>query len=556
MKILQLLTLIIVCNLSIANAQLLDGEKKVFTHADSLRGGISPLRTCYDVTFYDLNIDVDIVHKSIQGYNTIYFTAKNNFTTLQIDLFDNMVIDKIEYNNQPIAYTRDANAVFVTFDQPIERNAKEKFTVVYHGVPVAAKHAPWDGGFVWSKDDDGKDWVGLACEGVGASLWWPCKDDVSDEPDSMKIGCTFPSDLKFVSNGNELFNTKNDNGTNTSIWKVSYPINNYNVTLNIGNYVHFAETYHSKQMATDLSLDYYVLPNHLEKAKKQFEQVKPMLAIYEKYFGPYPFWNDGYALVETAYLGMEHQGAIAYGNHYKTGYDGRDYSGLGLDFDYIIIHESGHEWWGNSVTCKDVADLWIHEGFCTYGESIYVEEMFGKKKAQDYIHAKKKNIGNKAPIQGTYGVNSEGDGDMYNKSSLFLNTLRNVVNNDSLWFGMIHDFAAHTFKCKNIDYSDVVRYFETRSHKVLRPLFDQYLKHAEIPTLVYRIEDKNKFMKTIYYKWKADAPNFQMRFYYNLNGKNDYATAGTNWQSFDVRIKKLKKFTIDQQRMYINVQKI
>ncbi len=537
-------------------SQLLDGEKVAFTHDDSLRGGLRPERTCYDVTFYDLNVKVDIASKSISGYNTLYFTANTPFDRLQIDLFQNMIIDKIEHNEIPLLYERDGNAVFIAMDRTIKPKEKDKIRVVYHGVPNQAKRAPWDGGFVWAKDDENKDWVAVACEGTGASLWWPCKDELSDEPDSMKITCTYPVDLFFVGNGSLLSDSKNTDATRTTTWKVSYPINNYNVTLNIGNYVHFSDSYTSNEISTDLSLDYYVMPYNLEQAKKHFKQVKPMMACYEKYFGPYPFWNDGYALVETPYLGMEHQGAIAYGNKYKTGYNGRDFSGIGLDFDYIIIHESGHEWWGNSVSCKDIADLWIHEGFCTYAESIYVEELFGKKKAQDYINAKKKSVANKAPIQGKYGVNSEGAGDMYNKSCLFLNTLRTFINNDSLWFGMIHDFSAKTFKTKNIDYNDVVRYFETKSRKSLRPLFDQYLKQAEIPTLVYKIEDKNKFMKTIYYKWKADAPNFQMRFYYSINGKNDYATASTNWSSFDVRVRKVKKFVVNEEKMYINIQKI
>lgn len=549
-----LLTFIMFC--SVVRAQLLDGMPASFSHSDSLRGGLRPERTCYDVNFYDLNIKLNVADKSISGYNTMYFTANKKFDSLQIDLFENMVIDKIEHNEIPLIYRRDGNAIFVTMDKSILPKSKDKIRIVYHGVPIKAKRAPWDGGFVWAKDNDGKDWIAVACEGTGASLWWPCKDELSDEPDSMKITCTIPSDLQFVGNGMMLTDTKNIDSTRTTTWKVSYPINNYNVTLNIGNYMHFSDAYHSTEMTTDLALDYYVMPYNLEKAKKQFTQVKPMMACYEKYFGAYPFWNDGYALVETPYLGMEHQGAIAYGNKYKIGYDGRDFSGIGLDFDYIIIHESGHEWWGNSVSCKDLADLWIHEGFCTYSESVYVEELYGKKKAQDYIHAKQKGVANKEPIQGKYGVNNEGAGDMYNKSCLFLNTLRTVVNNDSLWFGMIHDFASKTFKLKNIDYNDVVRYFESRSRKSLRPLFEQYLKHPEIPTLIYKIEDKNKFMKTIYYKWKADAPNFQMRFYYDLNGKKDYAMASTNWSSFDVRVRKVKKFVINQEKMYINIQKI
>lgn len=278
------------------------------------------------------------------------------------------------------------------------------------GNPIIAKLGLLYGGFVFTKDNEGNDWVAVACEGTGASLWWPCKDHLSDEPDSMDITCTYPNNLLFVGNGIMTQNNSNESAhTRTTTWKVSYPINNYNVTLNIGKYKVIHDSYHSTKFNKDLDLDYYVMPYNYDKAITQFKQVKPMLAIYEKYFlRSYPFWNDGYALVETPYLGMEHQSAIAYGNNYKTGYAGTDYSRIGLNFDYIIIHESGHEWWGNSISCKDIADLWIHEGFCTYTEALYVEGMYGKKKAQEYINAKKKSsIQNKAPIQGIYNVNSE-----------------------------------------------------------------------------------------------------------------------------------------------------
>ncbi len=544
-------------SLNFVHAQLMDGSNGTFTHADSLRGGLRVERTCYDVTFYNLNITLDIPNKSISGYNQIYFNTRKDFITMQIDLFENMVIDKILYKGTTLKYTRDANAVFVQMTDTIRKFNSDMIEVHYHGNPIVAKRAPWDGGFVFTKDNEDKDWVGVACEGTGASLWWPCKDHLSDEPDSMEVTCNYPKDLFFVGNGQMVRNTTSTTtNLRTTSWKSSYPINNYNVTLNIGNYKHFSDIYTSKKLGKNLALDYYVMPYNYDKAVKQFKQVKPMMAIYEKYLGPYPFWNDGYALVETPYLGMEHQGAIAYGNNYKTGYAGSDYSRIGLDFDYIIIHETGHEWWGNSISCKDIADMWIHESFCTYSEALYVEGMYGKKKAQEYINAKKETIDNKAPIQGKYGVNNEGDGDMYNKGMLFLNTLRTVVNNDSLWFATLYKMLNTDYYHKNADYNDVVRYFEQTTRKFVNPLFEQYIQKTNIPLLVYKIEDKNKFMKTIYYKWKVDVLNFQMRFYFQYNGKKDDAIATNEWRSYDIRVKNIKKFVVDQNRMYIDVQEL
>lgn len=536
-------------------AQLLNAEKSKFTRADTLRGSLRPERNCIDVSYYDLNLSIDVTDHSIKGYNDIWFKARGDFQRLQIDLFANMIIDSIMHGDAVLTYTREFNAVFVTLDKKIKDDSHDKIRVYYHGRPTIAKKAPWDGGFVWNEDKDGKTWLGVACEGLGASMWWPNKDHLSDEPDSMMVTCTIPQDLQYIGNGRMVADTPGPNGTHTQSWKVSYPINNYDITLNIANYVHFSDSYYSKELGKSLDLDYYVLPYNLEKAKKQFKIVKPMMAIYEKYLGPYPFWNDGYALVETPYLGMEHQGAIAYGNGYQSGYAGKDYSGIGLDFDYIIVHESGHEWWGNSVSCKDIADMWIHESFCTYTEALFVEGMYGKKKAQEYLYAKQNHIGNKKPIVGTYGVNSEGDGDMYNKGALFLNTLRTITDNDSLWFGMIKEMASKQFYHKNVSYDDVVQFFSNRMHKNMKPIFDQYLKYPEIPTLLYRFEDKNKYMKTLYYKWKCDAPNFVMKMDYSLNGKKDYEYVSDQWRSADVRVRTIKKFELDTKKFYIKIQK-
>jgi aminopeptidase N len=493
-----------------SSAQLLDGRMTEFTLADTLRGALRPERTCFDVNYYHLNLDILADEKSISGYNEIYYTTIDDFKRLQIDLFDNMQIDSIVYHGKKLSYERIYNAVFVDFENVQKKGTQDYFTVYYHGTPIEAKMPPWDGGFVWKKDKDGNPWIGVSCEGIGASLWWPNKDHLSDEPDSMRVTCRVPNDLIFVGNGQLESATIGNNGKPSEYtWKVTYPINNYNVTVNIAKYANFQDFYLAEDGDT-LLLDYWVLPYNLEKAKKHFEQVKPMLACYEQYFGKFPFWNDNYKLVETPYLGMEHQTAIAYGNQYKTGYLGKDYSRIGLDFDYIIIHETGHEYWGNLVSAKDMADMWIHESFCTYSEALYVECMYDYETAISYVNAKKPTVRNEYPIAGTYDVNEEGDGDMYNKGMLFLNTLRHIINNDSLWFFMLKDMTTHEFAYKTITANDIMFYFKRMTKMDLTPVFMQYLYHAEIPQLYYSLQKDKKNNYTFTYKWQTNVSNFQM----------------------------------------------
>lgn len=483
------------------------GQAGKFTHADSLRGSLRPERTCYDVTFYDLNVKVDPATQRISGSNAIHFQTLKDFTTLQVDLFENMLIDAITWEGETLAYRRDANAVWVEFPTPVKAPRQGKLIVAYSGAPTVAARAPWDGGFVWKKDSQGKPWVGVACEGTGASLWWPNKDHLSDEPDSMRITITAPIGLKAVANGNQRsVRDLNTEWTQTE-WFVSYPINNYNVTVNIADYVQIRDTFHNASGIHDL--DYYVLRENEAKARKQFEQVKPMMRVYERHWGEYPFWRDGYALVETPYLGMEHQGAIAYGNHYLPGYDG--YDPLGLKFDYIVIHETGHEWWGNSVSCKDHAELWIHESFCTYGEAVYVEALWDKETAIRYLLNQRGNITNLTPVVGPLGVNFNdwAGSDMYYKGAWMLHTLRNQVHDDTLWWNTLHDFAVE-FRLKNTDTQEVVAWWNERLGKDYTWLWREYLYHAKPPVLVY--EAKAKGNKTqIKCKWEAAEPNFQLR---------------------------------------------
>ncbi|MFM7814854.1 MAG: M1 family metallopeptidase, partial [Flavobacteriales bacterium] len=429
------------------------------------------------------------------------------------------------------SFIRDANAIFITLDHEIPVGQIDRITLIYHGEPIEAKRAPWDGGFTRTTDALGKPWMAVSCQGIGASLWWPCKDHLSDEPDSMDMHFTVPVAQTCISNGQERGITEGEDGYHTFHWHVSYPINNYNVTFNIGQYVHWHDVY-TAQDGDTLSLDYYVKPENLEKSKKQFRQVKPMLSCYERYLGKYPFWKDGFALVETPYLGMEHQGAIAYGNKYMPGYMGWDRSGANLQFDYIIIHETGHEWWGNSVSCSDLADMWIHEGFCTYTEAIYVECMHGEKAAQGYVNALKQDVANRQPIIGTYGINREGHSDMYVKGMLFLNSLRHTIDDDALWWSTIKYVSDTAFKITSVDYEQLVQVFEKKSGQTLRPIFEQFVKYAALPVLEYELCGRKK--DKIKYHWKSPVRGFNMPaiLITNRGRKRIYPT--TEWQEFNL----------------------
>ena len=536
-------------------SQLLE-QKKGFTRADSLRGSLRPERTCYDVQFYELKVKVDTVTKSISGSSEIFFKALTDIRVMQIDLLDSFVIDNISYKGRKLYYTREYGAVFIALMDPIPVGTEGSILIKYHGTPIKAKRAPWDGGFVWRHDKNGKMWVGVACEGLGASSWWPCKDHLSDEPDKgIRIIATVPRGLKCIANGQDM-GQRDSAQWSTFTYLVTYPINTYDVSLNIGDYVHFEDEY----VAADgdrLRLNYDVLSYNLDKAKEQFKQVKPMLKVYEKYLGKYPFWRDGYRLVETSYLGMEHQGAIAYGNHYRSGYDGMDYSRIGLNFDYIIIHESAHEWWGNSVSCADLADMWIHESFATYTESIYVEALYGKDTALLYINAKKPSVGNRTPIQGQYlGVNEEGSGDMYHKGALILNTLRTVVNNDALWWQIIKGTCDTAFKYKTITGDDIVNYFNQKSGRDLTPILHQYLQYAAIPRLVYTLKKvKGKKYELIYF-WLTDVKDFNMPVQIITGGgRTEWLPVSNAIQTKTLTLSAESDFRINEDLEYIKVEK-
>jgi len=488
-------------------------SQEYFTRKDSLQGGLRPERTCFNVLHYDLNIKINPEEKSIVGYNEITFGMEAKSDVIQLDLFENMEVDSIIYNTKKLTYKREFNAVFIDFPEALQSIGNKGKTIrfYYSGKPIIAKNAPWDGGFVFTKDRQGKDWVGVACQGTGASLWYPCKDSQSDEPDfGATIKVAVPNGLMNVSNGRFMGSVDLKNGYTRWDWEVNNPINTYSINVSIGDYAHIHENYKG------LNLDYYVLRENEAKARVHFEEVKPMMDCFQNKFGPYPFTNDGYKLVETPYLGMEHQSAVAYGNKYVKGYLGTDRSqtGIGLLFDYIIIHESGHEWFGNSITSKDIADMWIHEGFTTYTEAVYVECQYGYEKGQQYINGCKRNIDNTSPIIGPYGVNKEGSTDMYEKGALMLNTLRHIVDNDDKWWNILLKYSK-TFHNKIIDTETVVTFFNTETGINLTPIFNQYLRHENIPVLLVSI-DKNKHLVL---KWKTDEPNFEMPVEVEINDK-------------------------------------
>jgi len=495
-----------------AAAQLLQ-PKPAFTRADSLRGGQTPLRTCYDLNYYHLDVKLDPARRFISGSNLFCFTATQDFTRLQFDLFANLQVEKVLYRGREVPFTREANAVFVTFPKAIPKGSRGEFTVYYSGNPTVAKKAPWDGGMVFTQDAAGKPWVATACQGTGASIWWPTKDQQADEVDSMLISISVPNGLKDVSNGRLRRTTKGKDGYTRFDWAVRNPINNYDVALNVGDYQHFADRYAGEK--GPLTLDYWVLPENLAKAKTQFAaNVKPMLASMEHWFGPYPWYQDGYKLVDAPHLGMEHQSAVAYGNKYQNGYLGKDRSntGWGLKWDFIVVHESGHEWFGNSITTRDIADMWVHESFTTYSEALFVESQFGKPAGQEYLHGQRRNIQNDQPIIGPYGVNQEGSGDMYDKGSNLLNTLRTVLNDDAAWRRLLRGLSS-TFYHQTVTGQQVIDYFNRESGRDFTKIFDQYLRHASIPTLELRFEDGKALAR-----WVSEVPKFEMPVRLRLRG--------------------------------------
>ncbi|MFC3197355.1 M1 family metallopeptidase [Parapedobacter deserti] len=510
----RILALIFFVSAAVDGYSQLMKAREIFSRGDSLRGQLTPLRTCYDINYYHLDVKVDPDKRYISGSNLFQFTATEDFTRLQVDLFDNLRIDSVVYHGQVLPFRREYHAVFIDFPQPIRKGQSDTFTVYYAGHPVQAKRAPWDGGFDFKKDSNGKHWIATACQGLGASVWWPNKDHQSDEVDSMLISISVPNGLINVSNGRFRGSHDLGNGYTRFDWFVSNPINNYNVAANIGDYVHFADTFQGESGVLDL--DYWVLRENKGKAKPHFDaNVKPMLRAFEHWFGPYPFYEDGFKLVETAHLGMEHQSAIAYGNKYQNGYLGRDGSGTGwgTKWDFIIVHEAGHEWFGNNITSNDLADMWIHESFTNYSESLYIDYHFGKQAGQEYVHGNRGGIQNLTPLIGTYHVNKEGSGDMYNKGGVLHNMVRTVIDDDEKWRQILRGLNKQ-FYHSTVDYEDIVGYISEQSGKDVSNIYAQYVRHPNIPTLEFFFGPEGK----AFCRWIADEPNFDMPVRIRIKG--------------------------------------
>jgi len=511
-----LLIPILLLSISI-QSQISHSNSKQFTHQDTLRGSITPERAWWDLNYYHLDISVDPETKSIQGKNTIRYSVLEPYQTLQIDLQAPMKLTKAVQDGKELTVRKDGNEHFITIKKLQTISEKqEEIEISYEGQPRVAVRAPWDGGISWKKDANGNDFIASSCQGLGASVWWPNKDHMYDEVDSMKISVNVPKQLMNISNGRLESIEKQDNETTTYHWVVTNPINNYGVNINIGDYVHFSEVYEGENGPLDM--DYYVLRDHLVKAKEQFKDAPKMMKAFEHWFGPYPFYEDSFKLVEVPYLGMEHQSSVTYGNQFKQGYLGRDLSrtGWGLKFDFIIIHESGHEWFANNITYKDAADMWIHEGFTAYSENIFLDYHYGTEASADYVIGTRRNIQNDTPIIGTYNVNSEGSSDMYYKGANMLHTLRQLIKDDEKWRQLLRGLNK-TFYHQTVTTKDIEDYVSTFSGLNLTAFFNQYLRDIRIPTLEYSIQ-KNKLS----YQWTNVVESFEMPIEIEVNGKTQW----------------------------------
>ncbi len=500
------------------------GSAQMFTQQDSLRGSITPERAWWDLTFYDLQVKVEPEEKFIEGSNTIRYKVLKPHQVLQVDLQQPLKILSIQQDGQPLSYISKGYSHFVTLIKPQLVDELNEIVITYSGNPRTAIRAPWDGGFSWSMDENGHAFIATSCQGLGASVWWPNKDHMYDEVDSMAISVTVPKDLVAVANG-KLKKVREQEDTKTYDWYVRNPINNYGVNVNIGDYVSYGETYDGEKGPLELS--YYVLRDNLDKAKQQFKQVPLMLQAFEYWFGPYPFYEDSYKLVEVPYLGMEHQSSITYGNKYQNGYLGNDLSGSGWGntFDFIIIHESGHEWFANNITYKDIADMWVHEGFTAYSENLYLNYHQGKTASSEYVVGTRNNIRNDRPIIGPYGVNRAGSSDMYYKGSNMLHTLRQLLEDDEKWRSILRGMNSE-FYHQTVTSAQIENYLSEQTGIDLTAFFNQYLRSTKIPMLEYRIEEN-----TITYRYTDVVADFDMPVRIYIGEKEHWLFPAMEWKS-------------------------
>ena len=489
-------------------------DKLLPTRQDTLRGSITPEREWWDLTYYHLDIKVEPDKKFISGSNTVGYKVLKSNKMMQIDLQEPMKITSVEADGKLLKFDREGNAYFIELKQKQKKNDINYIKINYEGFPKEAIRAPWDGGLSWTKDENGNHFIATSCQGLGASVWWPNKDHMYDEVDSMLISVNIPKNLTNVSNGRLRKVTEHKNNTKTFDWFVTNPINNYGVNINIGDYVSFSEVYNGEK--GDLDIDNYVLSYNLEKAKEQFKQVPMMIEAFEHWFGPYPFYEDSFKMVEVPYLGMEHQSSITYGNKYQNGYLGRDLSGSGwgLKFDYIIIHEGGHEWFANNITYKDIADMWVHEGFTCYSENLYVDYFFGKEASADYVIGTRRGISNRKPIIGQYDINREGSGDMYSKGANLLHTIRQLAKDDEVWRKTLRGLNKE-FYHSTVTTGEIEEYISKSIGMDLSKVFDQYLRDHRVPVFEYEITNG-----VLMYRWDNVIDGFNMPLEVIIDGKN------------------------------------
>ncbi len=536
---------IIFVTLAILGAIGLAAQEKTFTRQDTLRGSITPERAWWDLTYYHLDMKVNPKTQAINGKNTVQYKVLKSSKTMQIDLQEPMNISKVEQAGKSLNFEREGNAFFIELGENQIVGTVKELTIHYGGQPTVAVNPPWDGGVTWAQDLNGNHFIATSCQGDGASMWWPCKDHMYDEPDSMLISVNVPQDLTDISNGRLRRVTKLDDGTHTFHWFVANPISNYVININIGDYVHFGEKYAGEK--GDLDCDYYVLRDNINDAKKHFQQVPKMLKAFEYWFGPYPFYEDGYKLVEVPYLGMEHQSSVTYGNGYQNGYLGNDLSGTGwgLKFDFIIIHESGHEWFANNITYKDIADMWVHEGFTAYSENLFVDYHYNKEAAADYVIGTRANISNTQPIIGKYDVNHAGSGDMYSKGANMLHTIRYLIDDDEKWRQILRGLNKE-FYHQTVTSQQIEQYMSTYSGINLKPVFDQYLRATNIPQLALEIDKK-----CLKYRWKEAGKDFDMKVKIKVDG-TDYWIQPTRKEQEKKFKQAIKEVKVDR-NFYINL---
>ena len=549
MRKLKIFALAVFLQTQFATAYVL-AQTEPITRQETLRGSVTPEREWWDLLHYDLKVEFLLERRRLRGSNTITFRTLKPGSKMQIDLQPPLTITKIAHGDSQLKFEREGNVYWVMFEKEILKGVEDKIEVFYEGVPVVSKNPPWVGGITWGRDDLGDPFVNTTAQGIGASIWWPNKDHGSDEPDrGMQISVTVPDNLVAVSNG-RLKKTDHDvaGKKKTFHWEVVNPINNYGVNVNIGNYVNFSEKYQGKFGVLDL--EYWVLPHQKEAAIRQFKDVRRTIEAFEYWFGKYPFYEDSYKLVTVSYPGMEHQSSVTYGNWFKNGYLQRDpcACGVGFKFDFIIVHESAHEWFGNNISMKDAADMWIHEGFANYAENLFVEYHFGKKDAEDYVIGTRRSIRNDRPIIGVYGTNREGSGDMYPKGGNMLHTIRHVINDDAKWLSILRGLSAD-FWHQTVTTEQIESYITRKAGIDLSKVFEQYLRTTQIPLLKYKVNGK-----TVSFNYGRVVKGFAMPLRVSINGKETVISPSELQQTLEFP-EEIKTFEVNR-NFYVESEKV